>query len=533
MSIGSLIVGGGTLVVAAEIATWCFKAAAKNEREYRRDFVRSERAYRNEVIRKERADRREIERETRRQLAQQAYEQRSAWLDMLTGCMDSVWAMRNRTRELRAQFQDIVRANEHLLKTSPLTFQQQEAIRDCIFHLERGIARLQAYSGPYLQSFVSDIKSAKRAAIGNSFIEPDMPDAVLPDEFPIVGDNFRLSAEETQALLLTGRVRLGCGQVGQISRVPSSIGLDGEVDVFVEDYGRDSSCWRLSLAKGVVASVNASHSAGEIEATLLSQARGGFRAAWHSPFAESVELFLPFALADPTMRAAPFGTRIPVFVHQTDYRTRRIVVGQHRPSPPDDLENTVLVEAASPHCRNSLEKALSVSPSTFWLVEGPVSIHRPDAGLRVRVATGEEFAVAADDRGFLRLGEQTGYRLGNVEGAICRSYVGLRFADQTDALSEPGRLGANEFLARIRRRLHEQEELQARVPGGIAGDSQVPTSPRSRNGSQQDFFPRHRPLPGVSRRKGRRRRQRSARNCVRAGVKAPGQSRNLRRRGAA
>lgn len=461
MSIGSLIIGGGTLVVAAEIATWCFKADAKSERQYRRDFARSERAYRNEVAKRERAERREIERETRRRLAQEAYEQRGAWLDMLTECMDAVWEMRRRTRDLHSQFQEIVRANLTLIETSPLTFQQQEAIRDCIFHLERGIARLQAYSGPYLQAFVSDIKNAKRAACGNTFIEPEMPDAVLPEVFPVVGDNLRLSPEETQALLRTGEVELGCGQVGRLSRVPASVGSAGEVDAFVEDYDRDSSCWRLSLAKGAVVSATASHAAGVIEATLLSKSKGGFRAAWHSPFAESLELFMPFALADPGMRAAPFGTRLPVFVHQTDYRTRRIIVGQRRPSPPDDLGNTVVVEVASPDIRHTVERALGVSPSTFWLIEGPVSIGQADARLRVRVATGEEFAVTAvDGRGVLCIGDQTGYRLGNVDGAICRSYVGLRFADQTGTAPEPGRLRADEFLARIRHRLKEQEELQ-------------------------------------------------------------------------
>ncbi|HEY1601460.1 MAG TPA: hypothetical protein VGG64_17800, partial [Pirellulales bacterium] len=450
MSIGSLIIGGGTLVVAAEIATWCFKAAAKSERQYRRDFVRTERA-----------ERREIERETRLQLAQEAYEQRGAWLDMLSEYMDAVWEMRGRTRELRSQFQEIVRANLTLIKTSPLTFQQQEAIRDCIFHLERGIARLQAYSGPYLQAFVSDIKNAKRAALGNTFIEPGMPDAVLPDVFPVVGDNLRLSPEETQALLRTGEVELGCGQLGRLSRIPASVGSTSEVDAFVEDYDRDSYCWRLSLAKGAIASASASHAAGVIEATLLSQSKGGFRAAWHSPFGESVELFMPFALAEPAMRGAPFGTRLPVFVHQTDYRTRRIVVGQRQPSPPDDLGDTVLVEVASPDIRITVERALSVSPSTFWLIEGPVTIGCGDATLRMRVATGEEFSVIADDRrGVLRFAEQIGCRLGNVDGALCRSYVGLRFADRTGAASEPGRLRADEFLARIRSRLDEQEELQ-------------------------------------------------------------------------
>ena len=322
MSIGSLIIGGGTLVLAAEIATWCFRSAAQGERQYRRAFVRNERAYRHEVAQRERAERRQIERETRRRLAQEAYDQRGAWLDMLTECMGTVWEMRKQTRSLRSQFQKIVRTNETLIRSSPLTFQQQEAIRDCIRKLETGIAKLQAYSGPYLQSFISAITNAKRAALRNSFIQPDMPDAVLPDDFPVAGDTLRLSPEEAHALLTTGRLALGCGQIGQLSqRLPSDLPAE-ELDAFVEDYDQDTSCWKLSLAKGVIASIyQGNDTIRSVEATLLSPSKGGFRAAWHSQFAESIDLFMPFALANPAVRSAAveahcrFSSIIPIIAH--------------------------------------------------------------------------------------------------------------------------------------------------------------------------------------------------------------------------
>jgi len=269
MLIGSLIIGGCNWVVAAEIATWCFKAAAKNERKDRRDFLRNERAHRREVARRERTERREITRENNRRLAQEAYEQRGEWLDMLSESMSAVWEMRTHTRKLRGQFQEIVRANELLIKTSPLTFQQQEAIRDCIFHLERGIARLQAYSGPYLQAFIAAIKDAKRAALGNTFVEPEMPDVVLPDDFPVIGDNLRLSPEETQSLQHTGGLALGCGQVGRLPKDLSLVNVFGEVDAFVEEYDQDASCWKLSLARGAIASVSSrTAAAGVLPCTL-------------------------------------------------------------------------------------------------------------------------------------------------------------------------------------------------------------------------------------------------------------------------
>ena len=106
------------------------------------------------------------------------------------------------------------------------------------------------------------------------------------------------------------------------------------------------------------------------------------------------------------------------------------------------------------------QAGIDVSPSTFWLVEGHEYIGHT-AALRLRVATGEEFAVLGGDiRGVLHIGEQTGCRLGNVEGAICRSYVGLRFDDQADQNPHRQPLAAAELLDRIKHRLDEHEELQ-------------------------------------------------------------------------
>lgn len=67
--------------------------------------------------------------------------------------------------------------------------------------------------------------------------------------------------------------------------------------------------------------------------------------------------FYAICMADAAIRSAPWGTRLPVFIHHTDYRTRRIVVGQRRPSPPDDLGNVVLVETASADVRQKIERA--------------------------------------------------------------------------------------------------------------------------------------------------------------------------------
>ena len=97
MSIGSLIIGGGALVVAADIATWCFKAAARSERQNRREFVRSERSYHNEIVRRELAERLQIEHAKRDVHLLRRHTSSGAWLDMLTGCLKPVWEMRTRT----------------------------------------------------------------------------------------------------------------------------------------------------------------------------------------------------------------------------------------------------------------------------------------------------------------------------------------------------------------------------------------------------------------------------------------------------
>lgn len=443
MPLGTMIVGGGIALVAAEVATWCFKAAAEDQRKIRRDVVRQERQRRADLVW-----------ETNRRLAQEAYEQRGAWLDMLSECMDSVWDMRKRTRSLRSQFQDAVRGNQSILRDSPLTFQQQEAIRDCIFHLERGIARLDAYSGPYLQQFIEEIRRCKSAAFGDNFIEPDMPEASLPDDFPVAGDNLRLSKQETRILRETGQVTLGHAQTGRFQPSYSWADDSEQVDVFVDGLDRDTSSWILSPAKGVIASLTHDVFGPPLEAKLLTQKRGGCEVVWHSPFGESLELFLPFSLADSFVRAAPWGTCLPLYLHSTDYRTRRITVGQTRPTAPDESGLSIMILSNSDTTISVIGRALEISSETFWLRNS-----KADEVL-LRLASGEEFAVMPDKRtGILRIGEQVGLRLGNVDGDICKSSVSLcvQGIDQPSGAVITG----TDFIARITDRLDEQDELRS------------------------------------------------------------------------
>jgi hypothetical protein len=87
-----------------------------------------------------------------------------------------------------------------------------------------------------LQGFIESIRRAQNAALDDDFIEPAMPDAALPDDFPVVGDNLRLSPEEAASILRTGALALGCDQVGRLARIPSSLSSTGVIDALVEDY---------------------------------------------------------------------------------------------------------------------------------------------------------------------------------------------------------------------------------------------------------------------------------------------------------
>lgn len=454
MSLGTIIVGGGVMLAAAEVATWCFKSAAQDQLRIRRDVTRSERQARRDISRQERQRRADIVRETNRRLAHEAYEQRGAWLDMLSECMDTVWDMRKSTRLLRSQFRDAIRSNQAILQDSPLTFQQQEAIRDCIFHLERGVARLDAYSGPYLQRFIEEIQNCKSDALQNNFVEPDMPNAYLPDDFPVVGDNLRLSKQETRSFRQTGQIDLGYGESGNFSPSYSWTDESEQVDVFVDGLDRDTSIWILSPAKGAIASRAHDVVGPPLEAQLLDQNRGGCEAVWHSPFGESLAMFLPFSLADSFARAAPWGTRLPVYLHNTDYRTRRITVGQSMPSPPDESGLSLLVEPNSDATASVIKTALDISSDTFWLRNAK------NEDVLLRLATGEEFKVKLDSRtGLLCIGKQVGLRLGNVDGDICKSAVSICL-EGVDQPHNPVISGA-EFLDRIVDRLDEQDELRS------------------------------------------------------------------------
>jgi hypothetical protein len=262
-----------------------------------------------------------------------------------------------------------------------------------------------------------------------------------------------LNKKETKQLRQTGRVDLGHGQTGRFEPLFPWTDKSEQVDVFVDDFDRDSSIWILSPAKGAIASRVQNVVGPPLEVQLLDQKRGGCEAVWHSPFGESVELFLPFSLADTVIRTAPWGTRIPTYVHKTDYRTRRITVGQSRPGIPDDSGLSLIVAPDSDTTGSAIMRARDISADTYWL---------RNAGndtIILRLATGQEFRVSQDVRtGLIAIGDQVGMRLGNIDGEICKSSVSLCI----QGVDQPANpiIGGTEFLDRIVGRLDEQDELR-------------------------------------------------------------------------
>src|SRR5258708_30448117 len=111
VEIGTGVVGLAVAGSAADIAAWCFGAAAASEPGRRRHLVGQARASRGQAVAAERAEQRDIQREACRRVHQEAYEQRGAWLDMLTGAMGEGWQMRRETRGLLPAFWSIIAGN--------------------------------------------------------------------------------------------------------------------------------------------------------------------------------------------------------------------------------------------------------------------------------------------------------------------------------------------------------------------------------------------------------------------------------------
>jgi hypothetical protein len=452
--IAEVIVGGVGLAVAADIAKWCFNAAAASERESRGERVRAERQYRAREVQAEREHRRAIEREARQRLREEMEEQYQIRVQSLQEAMTSVWEMKRGTEALVPKFMQIIKANLNLMRDSPLTEQQRKAVRDNVYQLERGIARLRAFSGPYLQGFIEQLRDPRRKAREEDFTAPDLPEPMLPTDFPVVGDHLGLSVEERQIAQTTGYVDLGFGQRGRVIGKPSAEELCA--GLFVSDYDGDNE-WLLSSARGHLASAG-----GAVEARVIEAVRGGLLLVWNASSREAVKLFLPVALSHPSLRNAPCGTRTKVYVHDTDYRMRLVTVGVKPPECSDDAGLRLPVVVNSAETQKLLARIAVESPITFWRRPCLPGDPTNDVVLILRVGSGEEFAARRHPGSdTLQIGEKVAWRFGTVDCLLYRSAVELAVNKPGKQGADTGVVSAGAFVNLVDNRLAEQEELLA------------------------------------------------------------------------
>ena len=457
MDIGTTIIGIGAIAVTADIAEWCFRRVQNAEPKLRAELIRQEHTSRRNHVASERQKQRQIKRETQQALQDEEYDRRGIHLDMLSEYMDKVWQMRYEAKNLRRQFLEIIRSNRNIMKSSSLTFQQQDAIHESIRSLEEGAARLDAYSGPYLQGFIDAVSNAKQAVLEMEDWDEDalIPEAGLPEDFPYAGKILCFSSEEIRSLIRCGGIEIGVGETGVLSLDTEYFDSANNTIALVERYDRDRDVWVLSFAKGyIAASYNNQIEPHPFEVMLLTRNKGGFRAVWHMSGGESVETFLPYALMNVPPFLTPLGIYISVYIHQIDYLLRRIVVGQNPPVSKDDFGDRLLLKVAASSLRREIEQELYVSPQTFWIRE---SGNCYDSQLIMRLGNGSEFSVVATPtEQYLKVREKIGARIGIVDGVICSSRIDLSFSDSS---SQGKTVTASDFVKRIHERLDEQDEL--------------------------------------------------------------------------
>jgi hypothetical protein len=317
-------VGLSAITLVADIATWCFNNAAEGQKARQRFIVKDT----QRKLKAERENQRAVEREARQQIfeAQQAAHQ--AHYDMLGEMWETLQEMRDHAKQVLKQFEQIRGQNREFLKSLPLTPEQRAAIYESNDALERGIQRLRAYMGPYLQQFRDEIHDAQMALKSKEYEVPDYPDPSLPAEFPFAGDLLEFGLDE---LANYPSVDLGLGQRGRFI-MPSTKPFIPTAPIvgMIQRYDRDTESWILSASTGElgrdIADGNAYRKSREV---VLAESRGDLRVAWwHPPVGESIKLQINIGSLSERARRAPWGTPVQAYVHSADYFLRNIKVGE-------------------------------------------------------------------------------------------------------------------------------------------------------------------------------------------------------------
>jgi ATP-dependent RNA/DNA helicase IGHMBP2 len=449
---GVLLVGLAGLKLGAEIGRWCFGREENRQIQRQRDIVTRTEG----VVNREREKQHVLEREAARSAGEHDEAAREAHRAMLGEMRDAVHSFRRESREVKTRFEQILFRNRSLLQTLPLTPQQQVAIHQCNDQLERGVARLDAYAGPYLQEFEKEIRGAIPALYRGQFVTPRTPAAFLPEDFPYAGELFEFKAGE---LADYPQVDLGEGQTGcflhPFGYTPRR---SGRVVGGIQRYDRDAGCWVLSEAEGELAlDLRSGAAFRQPRTVVLAGYRGSARVAWwRHASGELLKMEAPAGCLSPKLRQAPAGTPVRAYVHRADFRLRQVEIG----------------DQAAQGNRTGVRRVECVAAADFWeayrrvaafsravlLRESSEEECAGAEGMILRLAGGQEFPVrVARGTGTLEILPQCGMQMGLPWGQD-RPLMVHGFCGEFVA---PGRgdLRGGDLLAEVEDSFQQQREL--------------------------------------------------------------------------
>lgn len=447
------LIASPAIQLAANIATWCFKAGAESQRARQRGIICSTRA----ELAAERARQCEVERDTQRRLAEERRAAHQAHYDMLGELWETVQEMKKDSSGILKQFEEVRDQNRQFLQSLALTPEQRAAIHECNDQLERGIQRLRAYRGPYLQRYLDEISHAQRALRNPpEYITPDLPDAVLPDDFPFSGELLEFDLDELGDYPF---VELVHGQRGRFV-TPSLRTVQPQAPIagLIQRYDRDNGFWILSAAAGTLATELSSGDAFRLSRLIsLAEWRGDHRVGWweHSS-GERMMIRLEAGALSQRIHRAPWGTPIRAHIHAADFFLRNIrggecVAREHRYS------NWNLPCDAPDEFWKAYEVASQFSDKIL-IRESGMEGDTAGASLILRLATGHEFpAELSLAASFVRILPQCGARLGLVQEANRNFLVFLL----RGKLTQPGEghSAVGELKVAIEESFEEQRDL--------------------------------------------------------------------------
>lgn len=395
------------LDAAAKIATWCFNDAAERQRALQRNIIDS--TY--DSLRDERSRQRQIERDARQSEWEANQAARQAHHEMLGECWDSIQALRSEEKETLGKFRAIIDQNKSFLQSLALTPEQRAAVHECNDQLQRGMERLRAFIGPYLQQYLDEVHDAQVAQRDHEFITPDLPSPVLPESFPFSGELMEFEADELENYPF---VDLGHRQRGRfVTASRKFLRPEGALVGMISRYCRDTRTWIISAARAELAlELSSGDAFMRSRPVMLAEWRGDARIAWwQHRLGEKVMLRFEEGNLSQRMRRAPWGTPVEAFVQSSDFFVRWIRVGE-RVAREHQYSGWTIPCSATQEFWDAYTAATDFSEKLILRQPGMAG-DPSDATLVLRLATGHEFPLHLDEAGkTVVVGKQCGQRLG-------------------------------------------------------------------------------------------------------------------------